>query len=67
MRNSANKGMKINFNPDPTQSMEDKIKKVSIRGGTKTNRSPEVKNEKLESNLDVIFDDIVKNLREEEE
>ena len=25
------------------------------------------KNEKLESNLDVIFDDIVKNLREEEE
>jgi len=32
---NTSKAMKINFNPDPYFNIEDKIKKVSIKGGTK--------------------------------
>ena len=44
--------MKINFNPDPYFNIEDKIKKVSIKGGTKQ-KSPEAIKEKLEKDVEI--------------
>lgn len=35
------KGMKINFKPGPVSMMEDRMKQLIIKGGTKTSRSPE--------------------------
>ena len=67
MRNSnASKTMKINFNPDPSGSIEDKIKKISIKGGTKQNKSPETKNEKLEKDVEIkVWIEPVENIQKE--